>query len=124
MLDDLFGDQPGLALQFPGTDRQIFLVDRTGRHQPGEFSRRDPILGDHQHTAGIAIQPVHQKRLVGKFLLQDVDHRDRDPGPRLHGQPRRLVAHQNFLVLVQHLEHEMHLLKKTPHNIARLVNRE
>ena len=85
--------------------RPIGLGRRARLEDAPELGRRIARLGNEQHTAGVAVEAMHQPR---PLTAEAVGHAGQQPidvtlgaGAALHGQPKRLVEHEHVLVLEQ-----------------------
>ncbi len=99
----------------PTTNAQILALDRVRLKLAHQAGLRFEGLGDHQQSAGILIQPMHNARTRhdGKrrgVMEQGVEQRAVGvAAARMHHQPGCLVDHEYLLVLVQ--DHERNLLR-------------
>ena len=92
---------------------QIRLLDRPCLELGHQAGLRDVVLGDHQESARVAVQPVDNagahdtgdaavRRIAGK---QGVDERAaRMAGSRVHNEARRLVDDEHVVVFVHDRE--------------------
>src|SRR5262245_55756319 len=91
-------------LRYALDQRPIDLAHRTGLEGAAELCGHLAAFGYHQHAGGVAIEAVHQARpwlrAVAKALEQSVEMM-RSLGSALHGDSRRLVKHQEIVVLVE-----------------------
>ena len=107
-------DVAPVARQLAADDRLVDLLHLAGGELGGERQVRLVVLGHDQAAAGFLVEPVDDARardaadaaqLPRAMVKQRVDERVfLVAGRRMHHQPRRLVQHQQGLVLVQDVE--------------------
>ncbi len=105
----LFLDQPGGDLVFTlGRNaldqRPVGLFRLAGAERLGEFHRRKPCAGDHQHAGGVTVEAVDEARLLALLVAPGLQHVVDVAGnarAALHRQSCRLVEDKNLVVLVQ-----------------------
>jgi hypothetical protein len=89
--------------------RAVLALDGVSLQRAAESRVCAVGLGDHQQPCGVLVQPMHDARAEARAALREggavrqqrVDQRAvRMPRRRMHGQPARLVHHQQVVVLV------------------------
>ncbi len=82
-------------------EREIALVDPALAQQRMQRAQRAAPLRDQQAARGRAVEPVHELELrqLGAQRTQRLDAAERDAGAAVHGEPGRLVEHEQPLVL-------------------------
>src|SRR5687768_3342097 len=101
-------DQPGrylvLALLRHALDqRPVGLLGVAPAKSLGELHRRKAGAGDDQHARRVAVEAVHQPRLLALGIAPSLQHVvDMADHTRtaLHGKPGRLVEDEDFWILV------------------------
>ncbi len=83
--------------------RPVGLLHRAGAERGGQLCRSAWCRRQQQHAGGVAIQPMHQPRPLGRAEAQCIQHSVevvRDARTALHRHAVRLVQHQHVVVPV------------------------
>src|SRR6516164_7802854 len=84
--------------------RPVDLAGGAGAERLGQLLRREPRPGDDEHTRGVAVEPVHQPRLLALAVAEGIEHgidMAGEAGTALHGKTGRLVENEDIIVFVE-----------------------
>ncbi len=108
LLGEIGRDAALLRLGHADHQRPIDLARRAVAECAGQMGRGKARLGDQQAAGGLAVDPVHQPRLLPLGVAHHLQHlvdMARHAGAALHGEARRLVEDEHVVILI-----ERHLL--------------
>ena len=93
---------------FAFREREVELPRAPLPHLLMKGSQGRPLLREHQHTGGLAIQPMHQfeELQFGTLVTERFDHPHADAASSVNCDPGRLVDHQQGVILEQHRKTE------------------
>jgi hypothetical protein len=98
------GDLGELVGPVAAHEGEVGLLHAIAAEQLVQLHQGGPIFGEHQHSAGLAIEAMRQleARCLRAQRAQCLDDADLDPTACVHGQTGRLVEHKHVIVLEQH----------------------